>query len=118
MYTLRRACADSIISRGASVLYTDTPPAVIYTLSLHDALPISAYENATACPTPSDLKTSRCTPRSSTGGSGKSRSEEHTSELQSPDHPVCRLLPAKKNIETRSSTLPLGRNPTSNCFPA
>src|SRR5258708_18590481 len=26
-----------------------------------------------------------------------SRSEEHTSELQSPDHLVCRLLPDKKN---------------------
>src|SRR5207244_6436574 len=25
------------------------------------------------------------------------RSEEHTSELQSPDHPVCRLLLEKKN---------------------
>src|SRR5438552_13735847 len=30
-----------------------------------------------------------------------SRSEEHTSELQSPDHLVCRLLLEKKNIKTR-----------------
>src|SRR5258708_26611363 len=30
-----------------------------------------------------------------------SRSEEHTSELQSPDHLVCRLLLEKKNKETR-----------------
>src|SRR5207244_11975486 len=30
-------------------------------------------------------------------GSGASRSEEHTSELQSPDHLVCRLLLEKKN---------------------
>src|SRR5258708_24603989 len=29
---------------------------------------------------------------------GKSRSEEHTSELQSPDHLVCRLLLEKKNM--------------------
>src|SRR5258708_19382140 len=28
---------------------------------------------------------------------GKNRSEEHTSELQSPDHLVCRLLLEKKN---------------------
>src|SRR5258708_20902881 len=28
------------------------------------------------------------------------RSEEHTSELQSPDHLVCRLLLEKKNINT------------------
>src|SRR5947208_6559074 len=32
--------------------------------------------------------------------SDRSRSEEHTSELQSPDHLVCRLLLEKKNIRT------------------
>src|SRR5258708_21688525 len=32
------------------------------------------------------------------------RSEEHTSELQSPDHLVCRLLLEKKNIHTHSRT--------------
>src|SRR5438552_5427112 len=31
------------------------------------------------------------------------RSEEHTSELQSPDHLVCRLLLEKKKTRTRSS---------------
>src|SRR5207244_6873697 len=31
-------------------------------------------------------------------GRAPDRSEEHTSELQSPDHLVCRLLPEKKNI--------------------
>src|SRR5947208_3984550 len=31
---------------------------------------------------------------------GRSRSEEHTSELQSPDHLVCRLLLEKKKIRT------------------
>src|SRR5258708_26088115 len=36
------------------------------------------------------------------------RSEEHTSELQSPDHLVCRLLlEKKKNHETPSHTYPL-----------
>src|SRR5258708_16394505 len=30
----------------------------------------------------------------------ESRSEEHTSELQSPDHLVCRLLLEKKNLHT------------------
>src|SRR5258708_31534294 len=34
--------------------------------------------------------------RRSTGGTSASRSEEHTSELQSPDHLVCRLLLEKK----------------------
>src|SRR5258708_12780297 len=32
------------------------------------------------------------------------RSEEHTSELQSPDHLVCRLLLAKKKTPPRSSS--------------
>src|SRR5438876_5984972 len=33
--------------------------------------------------------------------SAESRSEEHTSELQSPVHLVCRLLLEKKNVDTR-----------------
>src|SRR5258708_26166089 len=44
--------------------------------------------------------------------SGESRSEEHTSELQSPDHLVCRLLLEKKNIidiDTLSNGMPLQR---------
>src|SRR5258708_14882450 len=36
------------------------------------------------------------------GGFGDPRSEEHTSELQSPDHLVCRLLLEKKNIHVYS----------------
>ena len=36
---------------------------------------------------------------STTGGCG--RSEEHTSELQSPDHLVCRLLPEKKKLRAK-----------------
>src|SRR5258708_22835393 len=35
---------------------------------------------------------------------GRSRSEEHTSELQSPDHLVCRLLLEKKNDATSAGT--------------
>src|SRR5258708_21761504 len=34
------------------------------------------------------------------------RSEEHTSELQSPDHLVCRLLLEKKKIRNRTYSLP------------
>src|SRR5947208_4701780 len=40
----------------------------------------------------------RSSPNSSSSGSP--RSEEHTSELQSPDHLVCRLLLEKKKRET------------------
>src|SRR5438552_9114288 len=35
---------------------------------------------------------------------GRSRSEEHTSELQSPDHLVCRLLLEKKNKSSAADT--------------
>src|SRR5258708_17840496 len=37
------------------------------------------------------------------------RSEEHTSELQSPDHLVCRLLLEKKKIESHSRAFTPGR---------
>src|SRR5258708_25563214 len=37
----------------------------------------------------------------------RSRSEEHTSELQSPDHLVCRLLLEKKNKNEQAFTCPL-----------
>src|SRR5438552_7653097 len=40
-------------------------------------------------------------------GIGKLRSEEHTSELQSPDHLVCRLLLEKKNKYTTNKSLTL-----------
>src|SRR5258708_23548063 len=39
-------------------------------------------------------------------GGGFLRSEEHTSELQSPDHLVCRLLLEKKNTSTLSPQAP------------
>src|SRR5258708_30209966 len=39
------------------------------------------------------------------GGEFAGRSEEHTSELQSPDHLVCRLLLEKKNNHTRTLSM-------------
>src|SRR3990170_8267907 len=64
--------------------FNDTATTEIYTLSLHDALPISrARRSRWRCP----ARIPTATP---------SRSEEHTSELQSPDHLVCRLLLEKK----------------------
>src|SRR5437899_3748154 len=66
-----------------------TPTAEIYTLSLHDALPISNsfVQVVTAGSSPYDLA----------GNGVYGRSEEHTSELQSLRHLVCRLLLEKKN---------------------
>src|SRR5439155_20390597 len=73
----------------------------IYTLSLHDALPISAAKSPLPCPA-ARLSTAGsrragpfATPRKQRRGC-KSRSEEHTSELQSRGHLVCRLLLEKK----------------------
>src|SRR5258708_29761022 len=43
--------------------------------------------------------------RPSNGAAHGDRSEEHTSELQSPDHLVCRLLLEKKKNNTRQSRL-------------
>src|SRR5258708_10355229 len=80
--------------------FNDTATTEIYTLSLHDALPIwtSAYtpaRNTTFCT--SSISSGPARMRSSTYHSAAmSRSEEHTSELQSPDHLVCRLLLEKK----------------------
>src|SRR5882724_1850919 len=68
--------------------FNDTATTEIYTLSLHDALPISSASPASA-PNPR----SRATPSPPTW----TRSEEHTSELQSLRHLVCRLLLEKKN---------------------
>src|SRR5438552_12454669 len=73
-----------------------TPPTEIYTLSLHDALPISAGPRGTWCRSGRRPATSRRARRSRTRR--RARSEEHTSELQSPDHLVCRLLLEKKKI--------------------
>src|SRR6267154_6522363 len=73
--------------------FNDTATTEIYTLSLHDALPIR-----TATPG----RCSRChparrTPLTQAADPGRAaRSEEHTSELQSPVHLVCRLLLEKK----------------------
>src|SRR5471030_3546636 len=74
----------------ASVVFffNDTATTEIYTLSLHDALPISLSGFARSCK-------SRLRPHSRTRRT--MRSEEHTSELQSLRHLVCRLLLEKKN---------------------
>src|SRR6185436_6305029 len=67
----------------------DTATPEIYTLSLHDALPISRQGARAAAGRAGARTRRRPSPRAP-------RSEEHTSELQSPDHLVCRLLLEKK----------------------
>src|SRR5262245_64492149 len=85
---------------------TDTPTPQIYTLSLHDALPISrlirAGHKVAVCdqvetvPVRGRKLIRREVVRLVTPGTV--RSEEHTSELQSLRHLVCRLLLEKKKI--------------------
>src|SRR2546430_9963350 len=76
--------------------FNDTATTEIYTLSLHDALPISRSSPApTPCSPPTRSRTWNC------GSPGRWRSEEHTSELQSQSNLVCRLLLEKKKNSSR-----------------
>src|SRR3712207_6947373 len=74
--------------------FNDTATTEIYTLSLHDALPISLLSVAGASPSSSRATAATC-PHQAARSFG-SRSEEHTSELQSRQYLVCRLLLEKK----------------------
>src|SRR5258708_33353793 len=76
--------------------FNDTATTEIYTLSLHDALPI--YELRTPLSMlKAQISLALSRPRDAETFKNMMRSEEHTSELQSPDHLVCRLLLEKKN---------------------
>src|SRR5438876_5619598 len=84
--------------------FNDTAPTEIYTLSLHDALPICHNCGLTATGAAycwglgiyGELGTGTVF---SGAPANTVRSEEHTSELQSPVHLVCRLLLEKKKQE-------------------
>src|SRR3712207_7095537 len=91
---------QSDVIRRFYFFFNDTATTEIYTLSLHDALPISpAGTTASSGSTPS-----RGTAPSAASPSTQldlmslhtGRSEEHTSELQSRQYLVCRLLLEKK----------------------
>src|SRR5437762_11384761 len=93
-------CVLSCCRRASIMLpfyFKTTTTADIYTLSLHDALPI--------CGNLRDLEGRKYFYPASDQGSPSThqrveqgrRSEEHTSELQSPMYLVCRLLLEKKN---------------------
>src|SRR5256885_13307156 len=104
--------------------FNDTATTEIYTLSLHDALPISRPRRSPRTRRISDSTAARtCCSRTETPGySGPSpypgndrcersaihrapgrRSEEHTSELQSPCNLVCRLLLEKKHTSQQTN---------------
>src|SRR2546422_9557036 len=80
--------------------FNDTATTEIYTLSLHDALPIlSSLRRRSARRRSVTSRTTATAPAPSPSGPRRRRSEEHTSELQSRLHLVCRLLLEKKKKE-------------------
>src|SRR2546425_13139910 len=91
-----------ILSSAASVFFffNDTATTEIYTLSLHDALPISHRGSSARRLWPRQSRGGRhplCRHRAAAiCGLASARSEEHTSELQSLAYLVCRLLLEKK----------------------
>src|SRR2546426_11246576 len=87
--------------------FNDTATTEIYTLSLHDALPISSRRRRGPC-RPDAARRWPGGARSRRGcRRGRRRSEEHTSELQSPCNLVCRLLLEKKKKSAIRCTLSL-----------
>src|SRR5438067_5702304 len=84
----------------SSFFFNDTAPTEIYTLSLHDALPISAdkwdYNNRLG-----PWRYQFWNLDHDAGRNFSPRSEEHTSELQSRFDLVCRLLLEKKKLVLR-----------------
>src|SRR5258708_28551395 len=105
-------CSWAILLRLPFFFFNDTATTEIYTLSLHDALPISRLGHGAmghVAPGPdarphhpalleAELVLFRL------ADDGGVRSEEHTSELQSPDHLVCRLLLEKKKNQKRGES--------------
>src|SRR5258708_39916243 len=82
--------------------FNDTATTEIYPLPLHDALPIWVF----ACAGAGDFEDAGAgvVAIPAAAATAAPRSEEHTSELQSPDHLVCRLLLEKKKNDTNHRT--------------
>src|SRR2546426_8519859 len=93
--------------------FNDTATTEIYTLSLHDALPIySGSGRGEKFVREMRFQLAMWFPRCSKDYKQRGRSEEHTSELQSPCNLVCRLLLEKKKswtlgLPARRSASPL-----------
>src|SRR2546429_6779607 len=101
--------------------FNDTATTEIYTLSQHDALPISILQAQTPTAAPlgpvsktrywESARRCRLPPLSlarEAFAARSPRSEEHTSELQSRLHLVCRLLLEKKNRSSADTAPALG----------
>src|SRR5471030_2484916 len=88
---------DVSTTTASVFFFKDTPATEIYTLSLHDALPISFFSLYNMGP----KKEPTIPLRNPFLYERTRRSEEHTSELQSLRHLVCRLLLEKKKKNTK-----------------
>src|SRR2546427_1984468 len=97
-------CTVRAVRISIFFFFNDTATTEIYTLSLHDALPIFVFQGVVG---PGDHAVG-------VGEQGKievelldvaRRSEEHTSELQSQSNLVCRLLLEKKKKKKQTRTL-------------
>src|SRR5260221_3838982 len=118
LYDCQRFCCGTFIVHFTLFIFfffNDTATTEIYTLSLHDALPISEGKRRAA-----QLAISRGSFARTPFGRGVradfGRSEEHTSELQSHSDLVCRLLLEKKkepNDHTRRHKTRISRCITS-----
>src|SRR3712207_7759463 len=93
--------------KHTSFFFNDTATTEIYTLSLHDALPIFRAEGIdppnqsfwyTSCPEPLEQPVLEDPVVCAFDIEADQRSEEHTSELQSRQYLVCRLLLEKKKF--------------------
>src|SRR5256885_15870459 len=89
--------------------FNDTATTEIYTLSLHDALPIFLQVSLASASTLEPVEQARAALDELVKVLGADRaalrSEEHTSELQSPCNLVCRLLLEKKKTNTTRSRI-------------
>src|SRR5438445_3859873 len=90
----------ALLSSVFFFFFHDTPTTKFYTLSLHDALPISIFIWLLRGLKPQVFSESigraKALPLRKNLPQGLKRSEEHTSELQSRQYLVCRLLLEKK----------------------
>src|SRR2546430_9623295 len=91
--------------------FNDTATTEIYTLSLHDALPISWWPSP-----PAPARAPKCRGRSPHCRRRAHRSEEHTSELQSQSNLVCRLLLEKKKKAKTALERPLITHARASCW--
>src|SRR2546430_10333071 len=91
----------SVIHVFSVFFFNDTATTEIYTLSLHDALPISLAMLSEQLADAVATAAAALVKADAGGARSVHRSEEHTSELQSQSNLVCRLLLEKTKTASR-----------------